>query len=115
MLIVVHCTVILFAADLSPLSFSLTLESFLPRVLVGFVSQHPLSLTALFGDSIAIPPNTEIKEYLKKAFNNQNTKNTKKKLSKKRRKFKKIRFLCHRDFAVVSHPRTYYIRRDLHL
>ena len=50
---------------------ALTLEASLPRALVRFVSQHPLSLTAPFGDSIAIPLNKGIKEVSKKAFNNQ--------------------------------------------
>ena len=85
-----------------PSKMALTLVTFLRRVLVGFVNQHLLSLTALFGDSIAIPPNAEIKD-LRKAFNNQIQKRSQ---AKQKEVLKKIRFLCHRNFAVVSHPST---------
>ena len=49
---------------------ALLLVAFLPRALVGFVSPHPLSLTAplTFGNSISISPNTGIKD-LQKALN----------------------------------------------
>ena len=54
---------------------ALILVAFLPRALVGFGSYNSLSLTAPFGDSIAVPLNTGIKEYSKKAFKNKpNTK-----------------------------------------
>ena len=50
---------------------AITLVALLPRALVGFAGLHPLSLTAPFGDSIAIPPNTGIIEDSRKPLNKQ--------------------------------------------
>ena len=45
----------------STMVLTIIMVVFLPRALEGFANEHPLSLTALFGDSIVIPP-TGIKE-----------------------------------------------------
>ena len=91
---------------------ALTSLAFLPRALVGSVSQHMLSLTAPFGVFIAIPPDTGIEEDSKKAFNKQIQKRNQ---IKKKKKFKKIRRLRYGDFAVVFHPSTNYTRTGLTL